>query len=212
MMTLMEQAQAPQPTRTTPGWRKAAAATWAAITLFSVPSAQADTALLSNGSFESGLSGWSVTGGAALSTAAFFDGTSSAALADTGTGAALSLQLATAVAVADITAFNFAALNGAGIFSEVEFRYSDTSTSTLLVEDFFNAAWTRYSLLSGLVSGKTLTGFTLFGDSGGTVTYIDDVVLRGNVIQVPEPATWMLSAAGGLFVATHARRRRRTRH
>lgn len=152
------------------------------------PALAADT-LLANGSFETGLAGWTTTGSVSTSTAQAVDGLQSAVLADA--AASLTWTLATPLAVDSIASFSLWAMNPTTLtFSLVGFGYADGSSSTTLIENFDTNSWTRYLLnTSDLTAGQTLASFTVYGNTEGA-TYLDAVALQA----VPEPgALWLLA-------------------
>jgi hypothetical protein len=94
----------------------------------------------------------------------------------------------------------------------VSLFYSDLSETTFLVNTA-GTGWEQFDVLGNLVAGKTLTGFSIFGYSGGQQpfrTYLDDVVFFAGPA-IPEPATWALMIAGFGLAGTAARRSARTR-
>jgi PEP-CTERM motif len=97
-----------------------------------------------------------------------------------------------------------------GMPAYVSFFYSD-NTDTGFVVNTANTDWQQFDVLSRLATGKTLTGFAVFGYVGPGVpnsTYLDDVAFltRGGT-GVPEPAAWALMLAGFGMVGFAMRRR-----
>ncbi len=84
------------------------------------------------------------------------------------------------------------------------FYYSDGSTTEFTVRPSVES-FSFFDVTSNLAAGKTLTGFSIYGNSGGT-THLDDLTIAA---AVPEPAAWALMLAGfaGLGAALRGRRR-----
>lgn len=201
---------APLPARSR-AWSATASALACACTLLGalpggMPMAHAaDTGVLSNGSFEAGLSGWTASGSVTLSSDAA-DGSLSASLADE--NASLSLTLSEALPTDAITDFSLWAANSSGVFNLVVLHYADGSSSGLdaLLWGDSLGSWEAFSLTDALAAGQLLSGFTLYGNSAAA-TLIDGVTLQ--VSAVPEPAAATLLLGGLLAVAGLGRTRRR---
>lgn len=90
----------------------------------------------------------------------------------------------------------------------VSFFYSDATNSGGLILTS-GSEWEFFDVLSFLAPGKTLTGFSVFGYSGGSdapdLTYLDDVIIDVGI--VPEPASWTMMIAGFGLVGGTMRRR-----
>ncbi|WP_343622657.1 PEP-CTERM sorting domain-containing protein [Roseateles puraquae] len=178
-------------------------ATLVALALSAAGLAQAAT--LDNPGFESGLTGWSITGTVTAESTDVRSGTLAALLADD--SSSLSLTLSSAIDAASIASFGFWARSDAGLLSLVVLNYSDGSSSgtDVSIFDLGNSSWTYYDLSSALSAGKSLVGFTLYGSSAAA-SVIDDVTLTTLTTAVPEPASAALLAAGLGLVGWRQRR------
>lgn len=165
------------------------------------------TTPVTNPGFESGLSGWTLSGSVTTDALDLHSGSLAARLADD--ASALTATLSQSVDVASVGSFGFWGRSDFGVLSLVVLTYSDGSDSgtDVSIFDLGNAGWTYYDLTSSLAAGKSLAGFTIYGSSAAA-TLVDDVVLT-SVAAVPEPATPLLMLAGGLLLAGVARRQRR---
>ncbi|WP_325427177.1 PEP-CTERM sorting domain-containing protein [Aquabacterium sp.] len=172
-----------------------------------LPAAQAADNLISNGSFESGSTGWTLIGDATLSSSDAYDGTVSSLLQDvSGSGAAVTTSFS-AIAVSEIAELSLWLRNAdLGPLSLVVFGYSSGSTGSTVLEDFGNPDWTQFSLLSSLDSSQSLVSLTVYGGTG-SASYVDDVLLTRISSAVPEPHSAALFAAGLIGVASLIRRR-----
>lgn len=162
-------------------------------------------ATLDNPGFESGLTGWSITGTVTAESTDVRSGTLAALLADD--SSSLSLTLSSAIDAASIASFGFWARSDAGLLSLVVLNYSDGSSSgtDVSIFDLGNSSWTYYDLSSALAAGKSLVGFTLYGSSAAA-SVIDDVTLTTLTTAVPEPASAALLTAGLGLVGWRQRR------
>ena len=119
-------------------------------------------------------------------------------------GNRLLLQTFAPIPVSSISALNFWArhpnsLNGDAM--AVWLGYSD-STNEEALRSTSDSNWTYFDVLNELDSGKSLTSFGVYGNSGAIARF-DDAVLNAGV---PEPSAWLLLVTG---VAWPVLRRRR---
>lgn len=174
--------------------------------LLTLQAAQADNTL-DNSSFESGLTGWTTSGTVSTSSVSVHTGTLAAAV--TGDASAISATLATATPVSGIVQFSFWAQSSLGPLSLLVYTFSDGSTSSDSIFDLGNSDWTLYDLtstLKALGEGKSLLGFSIYGNSGA-ISYIDDVVL--NLSPVSELSPLSLWTVGLLALGLTAWRQQR---
>lgn len=163
---------------------------------------------ITNGGFESGTTNWTLNVGAgAASVSAAFANSGSHSLALTGNDSSAS-QTFSAIAVSSISALSLYAYSDNGALDAVVFTYADASTSIADIMGLGDTGWTWYDLTSGLVSGQSLVGITIYGALDQT-NYIDDVSLATSTAPpVPEPSTWSLMLAGLAMVGVARRTRR----
>jgi hypothetical protein len=118
-------------------------------------------------------------------------------------GNRLVLQNFAAVPVSSISAVNFWARHPGeptGQFMAVYLEYSDASSEEIQVQTT-SSGWTFFDVTGDLDGGKSLSAFGVYGNSLA-VTRFDDAL----VDVVPEPATWLLLAAGAMWPASRRRR------
>lgn len=185
----------------------------AGMLLFSMASVPAEAAnIIINGGFETGvLSPWFqdrdfANGGVdwATTTTDAHSGRFSA----TDIGNKEIRQNFAGVAVARITNASFWLRHPTttGLPAFVSLFYSDNTNTGFLVNTA-TTGWEQFNVLSNLSVGKTLTGFSIFGYSGGpdpNATFLDDVEFLATI---PEPAAWAMMLAGFGFVGGMMRRR-----
>jgi hypothetical protein len=90
----------------------------------------------------------------------------------------------------------------------IDLFYTD-STDTGFIVTSSDAGWDFFDVTGNLGAGKTLSGFSVFGDGGpgAQVTFLDDVTITSSA--VPEPSSFALMGFGSLVLAVGAYRRRR---
>lgn len=118
------------------------------------------------------------------------------------------------VAVSSITQASFWLKHpsGSNLPAFVTLFYSDSTTTGFTVNTA-GVGWEQFDVLGNLAAGKMLSGFSVFGYSGGAEpnrTYLDDVVFSTDNV-VPEPATWAMMIAGFGLAGAVSRRRARAR-
>jgi hypothetical protein len=87
-----------------------------------------------------------------------------------------------------------------------DFFYSDGSDVENVVFTT-GTGWNFFDVTSHLTAGKTLTGFSVFGNSGGR-TYLDDVTIATAATAVPEPSTLAPAATAAVMALACAYRKR----
>jgi hypothetical protein len=105
------------------------------------------------------------------------------------------------VLVSSITQVSFWAEHPSSTVNAVayDFFYSDSTD----VENIVNTTGTGFNFFdvtSQLSAGKTLVGFSVFGNSGGR-TYVDDL----NITTTPEPNSLLLIAGSAVWLFTRRR-------
>lgn len=111
-----------------------------------------------------------------------------------------------AIAVSDITELSFWLLHEQSAPAAYALFYSDgTIFQSAVLTTTLN--WERSDVTSKLTAGKFLTGFSVFGYSGG-VTYLDDVTITTSAAPVPEPAAWAMMILGIGAIGATVRRKR----
>lgn len=182
------------------------AAALLALAMAAMPKAGV-AATVTNGGFESGLSGWTTDGSVSVAAGDVHGGSFAALLADD--AAALTTALDSAVDVSGVSSFGFWGRSDAGLLSLVVLTYSDGSTSgtDVSIFDLGNSDWTYYDLSASLEAGKALSGFTIYGSSAAA-SLIDDVTLVTSAAAVPEPASVGLLMAGLAALGWQRRQRR----
>jgi len=155
------------------------------------------TNIITNGGFESGLTGWTTAGTAAITTAKPYDGSNSLLLGP-GTGTAYqTVSISSSAAYATLT---FWYKSSASLRASAGCRISDTSGNTLnvpLSKSSSVLAWSQVTIDVGRFRGETIriyfySSYSLFGDSSLTV---DGVTLKQNeYIYVDDTAVMTLAA------------------
>ncbi len=79
--------------------------------------------------------------------------------------------------------------------------YSD-STNEEALRFTSDSNWTYFDVLGELDSGKSLTSFGVYGNSGAIARF-DDAVLN---VGVPEPTGWLLLVTGAAWPVLRRRR------
>jgi hypothetical protein len=85
-----------------------------------------------------------------------------------------------------------------------DFFYSD-ATNTEFQVNTSGTAWLFFDVTASLTAGKTLTGFSVFGNSAGR-TFVDDLSIQTGTSAVPEPGSLFLVAAAGAVLVGLRRR------
>jgi hypothetical protein len=85
-----------------------------------------------------------------------------------------------------------------------DFFYSDSTNAEFLLSTS-STSWEFFNVTSYLNTSKTLTGFSIYGFSGG-VTRVDQFTISTGGA-VPEPATWALMLLGFGAIGLTLRRR-----
>jgi hypothetical protein len=177
--------------------------------------AKADLEILSNGGFESGaLSPWSIgrsfgTPGENWNVESSFVHSGSFAATDVGNEELK--QTFAPVAVSTITQVSFWAAHSPGSVTALAYDlfYSDGTDSEFSVNTT-GTAFNFFDVTSSLAAGKNLTGFSVFGNSGGT-TYLDDASITTASVAVPELSTLISSGIAGLMCIGYGWRRRKAK-
>jgi hypothetical protein len=85
-----------------------------------------------------------------------------------------------------------------------DFFYTDNSDEESVIFAPQNT-WTLETVTAHVDSGKTLSGFSIWGSSPSITTYVDDVSITSNA--VPEPSTLVLLGGSALALCGTLRRR-----
>jgi hypothetical protein len=108
--------------------------------------------------------------------------------------------------VASIAEFSFWGKRAGGLFSQVEFGYSDfTKNSTLVNTIGGSSDWSFVDLTAFLSPGKSLTSFLVYGTSPGPA-YLDDFKLETRSSSVPDSGATGILLAGALACVPMLRR------
>jgi PEP-CTERM motif len=109
----------------------------------------------------------------------------------------------------DITSFTYWAMQDVPAISEFVFYYTDASTTYNVFD--IGSDWEQFDALPYLDPTKTVSGFSVFGDSGPDVdfTYLDDFNIA-TTSETPEPGSMALLATGLVGLAGIGRRRRKS--
>lgn len=173
--------------------------------LLCLAASQANANLVNNGSFESGLSGWSCTGANLCSTNILgaHSGWSGVYGFDNRGYATLSQSLSTVVgATYSLSFFSRASLAWG---NQLRYSFSDYSGSVLVPTTMH---WLQTTGSFVATSTSTLLQF-FFATRPGTGTWrIDDVVVEQIAAPVPEPETYAMLLAGLGLIGAAARRRK----
>jgi hypothetical protein len=176
-----------------------------AVALLSLSAVNANAGLVTNGGFESGLSGWSCTGAdlCQADSAARHTGSAGAYGFDNSGFATLSQVLSTVVGATYSYSFFSSAYQVAGN----QLSYSFSGLSQLVVPTTTAWASTAGTFIASTTS-TTLSFF--FATDPGTGTWkIDDVSVDQIASPVPEPETYAMLLAGFGLMAGIARRRKK---
>lgn len=176
------------------------------VLVFFAGVALADTELLTNGGFESGnLSPWTnardFCNGGTCSPWAVTDSNP-----HSGTFSAMSIgnfelrQDFTPTPGSQITNVSFWIYTGAPA-TAFDFFYTDSSDEESVIFAPQNT-WTLETVTADVDSGKTLSGFSIWGASPSITTYVDDV----SITATPEPSTLVLLGGSALALCGRFRR------
>ena len=166
--------------------------------------------LLVNGGFETGdLMPWfqarDFCGGLCIDWAVTDTKAHSGTFSATVTGNIELRQNFTPTAGADITSVTFWAIAGFQ-FGAIDFFYTDGSDEEF-VYDASSTDWTLVDATADVDTGKTLSGFSVWGGDPNGVYFYDDLSITTGGTGVPEPGTMMLFGSGVVGLAGFARRK-----
>ncbi len=171
-------------------------------------SALADTELLSNGDFESGvLSPWYNARNFCGQTCQTW--TVNTTNPHSGTYSAMDIgnielrQDFTPTPGSQITNISFWVNSQAGV-DAIDFFYTDSSDEEFVVFPTANV-WTLENVTSNVNTGKTLMGFSIWGADPNWTTFVDDASITAT--GVPEPSTLVMLGGGALAVLGKLSRR-----
>lgn len=173
--------------------------------LLSVAAANANANLVTNGSFESGLSGWNCSGADLCTTSSDARRTGSAGAYgyDNSGFATLSQTLSTVVGASYGFSFFSNAYQTSG--NELRYSFSDFSGSTLVPT---TTQWLQTTGSFVATSTSTLMQFFFATDPGTGTWRLDDVSVEQIAAPVPEPETYAMLLAGLGLMAGFVRRRK----
>jgi len=106
----------------------------------------------------------------------------------------------------EITDVSFWFDNSLG-FLAFYFSYTDGSDEQFVAQGAAGQ-WSFVDATSDVETGKSLSGFSIFGADPDITTFVDDVSITAQVnTTAPEPATFSLLGSGGLILLGALRRR-----
>lgn len=176
-----------------------------AVALLSLTAASANAGLITNGGFESGLSGWSCTGAdlcVARGTAAH-SGSAGAYGFDNSGFATLSQALSTI----EGATYSYSFFSRAYQFAGNQLSYSFSGLSAVVVPT--TTSWLSTSGTFVATAASTTLSFFFATDPGTGTWSIDDVSVDQIAAPVPEPETYAMLLAGLGLMAGIARRRKK---
>jgi len=180
-----------------------------AVLLVLCGSALADTELLMNGGFESGvLSPWfnarNFCGGNCQPWTVTNTNPHSGMFSAMDIGNIELRQDFTPTPGSQITGVSFWIFSESG-FNAVDFFYTDNSDEEFVVSPPSNT-WTFEDVTADVNLGKTLMGFSIFGADPSFTTFVDDASVT-DMGGVPEPSTFAMLGGGTLALWGMLRRR-----
>ena len=175
-----------------------------AVALLTMAATSANAELITNGGFESGLSGWSCTGADICTTdaQAAHSGSAGAFGFDNAGFATLSQAMSTVVGATYSYSFFSKAYQVAGN----QLSYSFSGLSQVVVPT--TTSWLSTSGTFVASAASTTLSFFFATDSGTGTWHIDDVSVAQIASAVPEPETYAMLLAGFGLMAGIARRRK----
>jgi len=104
-----------------------------------------------------------------------------------------------------ITSVSFWVNSSAGV-DAVDFFYTDNSDEEFVVFST-PGVWNLADVTADVDTGKTLSGFSIWGADPGFTTFVDDASIMANMATTPEPGTLVMLGSGALALAGALRRK-----
>ena len=176
-----------------------------AVAMLSLSAASANAALITNGGFENGLTGWSCTGADTCKTdaAAAHSGAAGAFGWDNSGFATLSQAMSTVVGAT----YSFSFFSNAYQIAGNQLSYSFSGLSQVVVPT--TTSWLNTTGTFVASAASTTLSFFFATDPGTGTWRIDDVSVEQIASPVPEPETYAMLLAGFGLMAGIARRRKK---